>query len=180
MNLENQLQPNCSELGLILNAASVSKAVEDLRSAGLKVLVSYKEQEWLDLDPDTVQLFVTQFHASTRLAVDKAALFVAMARLPKKLGEALMHNADDDSDVPQVLVEYKGKCVQFQMGDYCGGGDNPTLQISDYDNEFYNVFYNLDKKGLAAEIYGIDGGHTDGYDDYKAKRQAKEEDEIWT
>lgn len=172
MKLENQLQPNCSELGLALNAGSVAEAVNDLRNAGLKVCLCYKEKEWDALPAQTIELFVEQFHACSGSRIDKLKLFLAMAKLPENLAKALGHNSETDMGTPEVCVSYRGKSVHFQLGDYCSGGDRPTLEIGDHDQEFFNVFYALDGRG---EVYGIDGGNTDAYDKYVTRRKSKED-----
>lgn len=169
MKIESLLQPNCSELGCALNTLSVEEAVNNLRDNGFKVNLYFMEKSWSDLPAKTLELFLNRFNRCSSQAGSQLEAFAALKDLPKELHKALLYDNEEGNDPPELLVEYKGKEVHFQIGDYCGGGDNPTVQIRDCDTEFFNVFYALEKKGLG-EVYTIDGGYDDNYVAYKNKR----------
>ena len=171
MRIETNLQPNCSELGLRLNTEDVSKAVKILRKIGLKVVVSYKDKDYIDMAPSLIGLIIDKFRSIEGQA-GKVERFAKVKEIPEELKEVWLADDRDIHEVGVYVEDKKGCTAQLQRGDYCIGGRLVTLQIGDCDREKFPLFKYVEDNAKS-EVYGIDGGHMDRYEEYKESHHGR-------
>ena len=179
MRIESMLQPNCSELGFAFNErdTELENLIDTLRGMGFAVTCEFKGKTYSKLPGKVLQWLVQKYHNHGGNTPDKLDLFVKLPGLEPGIREALMKNYDPNEDWDNridVCIEHKDyPSMDLQIGDGCSGGDNVTVQCGDYDGkEFFPLYYMLVQAGMG-EVYTIDGGHDDAYNEWVEKHESK-------
>jgi len=178
MKVQQNLQPNCSELALSLEETDICSLVHTCRHEGFEVHVYYKGAEYSALPAGLIEALVLRFHnGGNAREQDRVENFLSLAALKKDpalkaaVSEMLAHDRENwDVDSPEVCLYKNGESIRLQIGDYCSGGNHLAVEIGDCDTERFPLLAEIEKT-IGGEPYGVDGGHTDDYEEWKTNNQ---------
>ena len=190
MKIETFLTPNCSELGLQIRQdgteSNLQEVIEKIqKTKGMKVSIDGFERKYNWNTPDHKAKNISQTKSSRIMAlllkrrhdndkgelngVDQLMLIRELKAIDPKID---ITNLDFEN--MYLTVEYKKSAVSLQIGDCCGGGEDITFHTGDCDEENFPLMSKLESM-FGGEIYGIDGGHTDRYEEWNGEQVSKNE-----
>jgi len=178
VKIETNLQPNCSEIGLALNETSLTEAVKKMRKAGIIVQVDYDGTRYDNLPAPLIEVLVKtcrNFGEKTGIPT-KVERFSKIKEVPEEFRKAWLELTPDkygDWEKLSITVKGPGSAISLQIGDGCGGGDHICVETSDCEYDEFPTLRAV-KDAVGGEVYGIDGGHEDSYNEWEGEQIMKE------
>lgn len=171
MKIEKYLSPNCSELCFAVHTSDSQSDLLDF----LDTLKANKIDVSMDGFDATLPSDITALLMKQRDLDNVRKLQLTGMLRKKKVSDediAYIIKAIGENEHAYFSVCDKTGSASLILDDGLGTSGCPIFMISDSDADAFPLLYKLESL-FNGEIYGHDGGHTDGYEEYKNKKEGK-------